>query len=84
MIPAITPAVTIDGQIGKLDYRNSGNDSTQVMVRGIYELSRRSAVYLAAGRIDNDGAAALTLTAGGSVGAGLSQTGVIAGIKHAF
>lgn len=80
----LTPALTIDGQLGRLDYRNSENQATQVLVRGIYDLSKRTSVYLAAGRIDNDGVSAVTLTAGGSVGPGLSQTGVIAGLKHAF
>jgi predicted porin len=76
--------LTIDGHLGKLDYRNSGNDTGQVLVRAVYDLSKRSAVYVAAGRIDNDGAAALALSAGGAAGPGLAQTGVIAGIKHAF
>jgi predicted porin len=80
----ITPSITIDGQVGKLDYRDSANDTRQFMVRGVYDLSKRTAVYAAAGRIDNNGTAALTLTAGGTVGAGLSQTGLITGIKHSF
>ena len=80
----LTPQVTIDGQLGRLDYRNSGNDSNQLVLRAIYDFSKRTAVYFAGGRIDNHGAAALTLTAGGSVGAGLAQNGVIAGIKHSF
>jgi predicted porin len=70
--------------VSKLDYRDSDNDSAQVLVRGIYELSKRTAVYVAAGRINNSGAAALALSAGGSVGAGLNQNGVITGIKHSF
>jgi predicted porin len=80
----VTPAFSVDAQVSKLDYRNSDNDSAQVLVRGVYELSKRTAVYLAGGRIDNSGSAALTLTAGGSVGPGLNQNGVITGIKHSF
>ena len=80
----VTPLLTIDGQIAKLDYKNSGNDTSQVLLRGIYNLSKRSAVYLAIGRIDNDGTAALALSAGGSVGAGKTQNGIITGIKHNF
>ena len=80
----VTPLLTVDGQLARLDYRNSDNDSTQALLRAIYNLSKRSAVYLAAGRINNDGTAALALSAGGSVGAGRNQTGVIAGLKHSF
>lgn len=80
----IAPAVTIDGQLAKLDYKNSGNDSTQLIVRGLYDFSKRTTVYAMAGRIRNSGSAAVSLSAGGSVGAGLSQTGVLTGIKHSF
>jgi predicted porin len=80
----LTPAFAVDAQVSKLDYRDSDNDSAQVLVRGIYELSKRTAVYVAAGRINNSGTAALALSAGGSVGAGLNQNGVITGIKHSF
>jgi predicted porin len=80
----ITPLFTLDGQIAKLDYKASNNDTRQFLVRGVYNLSKRSAVYLAAGRISNDGSAAVALSAGGSVGAGKSSTGLITGIKHSF
>jgi predicted porin len=80
----VTPLFTVDGQVARLDFRNSGNDSRQVLIRGIYYLSKRTSVYVAAGRISNDGTAALALSAGGSVGAGLSQTGVITGVKLTF
>lgn len=80
----VTPFFTIDGQIARLDYRATNNDTSQFLVRGVYNLSKRSAWYVAAGRISNDGTAALALSAGGSVGAGMSQTGLITGIKHSF
>jgi predicted porin len=80
----LTPLLTVDGQLARLDYRDSGNDSTQLLLRGLYDLSKRTTVYAAAGRIRNNGTAAVSLSAGGSVGAGLSQTGVLAGIKHTF
>lgn len=75
---------TIDGQVGRLDYRASGNDSNQVLLRATYLLSKRTAVYAAVGRISNHGTAAVALSAGGSVGAGLAQTGVITGVKVSF
>ena len=80
----VTPLLTIDTQFAKLDYRDSANDTTQLLLRGVYYLSKRSAVYVAVGRIDNSGSAALALSAGGSVGAGMNQTGIITGIKHSF
>jgi predicted porin len=80
----VTPLLTIDGQVAKLDYRATGNDTKQALVRATYLLSTRTAVYVAGGRVDNDGTAAVALSAGGSVGAGLSQTGIITGIKHSF
>lgn len=80
----LTPAVTIDGQIARLDYKNSPNDSTQFLLRGMYDLSKRTTVYLMGGRMHNEGTAAVTLSAGGSVGPGLSQTGLVAGVKHSF
>ncbi|WP_026354413.1 porin [Massilia niastensis] len=78
------PAFQVDAQVSKLDYRDSDNDARQLLVRGVYELSRRTAVYAAAGRIVNSGSSALALSAGGSVGPGLNQSGVITGIKHSF
>jgi predicted porin len=80
----ITPFFTLDGQVAKLDYRATNNDSAQVIIRGIYNLSKRSAVYVAAARINNSGTAAVAVSAGGSVGAGLNQSGIITGIKHTF
>ena len=80
----ITPAVLIDGQVARLDFKNSPNDSNQVMLRAIYDFSKRTSIYLAGGHIANDGTAAVTLTAGGTVGAGKAQNGIISGIKTAF
>jgi predicted porin len=80
----VTPEVTLDSQVARLDYRNSGNDSNEVLLRATYFLSKRTQVYVAGGRMDNHGTAAVALSAGGSVGAGLTQTGIITGIKHSF
>jgi len=80
----VTPFFTLDGQVARLNYRATNNDSKQFLLRGVYNLSKRSAVYVAIGRIDNDGTAALALSAGGSTAAGLNQNGIITGIKHSF
>lgn len=76
--------MTIDGQLARLDYKDSPNDSTQFLLRGYYDLSKRTTVYVMGGHIRNDGVAAVSLSAGGSVGPGLSQTGLLAGVKHTF
>ena len=81
---SVTPQWIVDGQVSRLDYKDSPNDSAQVLLRAMYSFSTRTTVYVAAGRIVNDGTAAVSLSSGGSVGAGLSQTGVITGIKHSF
>lgn len=80
----LTPLVTIDGLAGRLDDKNSGNDSTLYMLRAIYDLSKRTSTYVAIGHVSNGGTAAVALSAGGAVGAGMAQNGVITGIKHSF
>ena len=80
----VTPAFTADAIAIRLDYKNSGNDTNLYMLRGIYDLSKRTSVYAAVGHVANKGTAAIALSAGGSVGAGLAQNGIITGIKHAF
>lgn len=80
----LTPVVTIDGLAGRLDYKNSGNDSTLTMLRAIYDFSKRTSTYVAIGHVSNNGTAAVALSAGGAVGAGMAQNGIITGIKHSF
>ena len=80
----LTPAITLDGQVGRLDYQDSANGANQVLVRAVYEFTKRTSTYVGLGRINNEGAAAVALSSGGSVGTGMGQTGVIAGIRHAF
>jgi predicted porin len=80
----LTPLVTLDGLAARLDYKNSGNDTNLFMLRAIYDFSKRTSTYLAVGHVANKGSAAVALSAGGSVGVGMAQNGVITGIKHAF
>lgn len=80
----VTAALTIDGEMARLDYRNSGNDTNQAMIRAMLDLSKRTTAYVATGHISNHGSAAIALSAGGSVGVGKAQNGVIAGLKHSF
>jgi predicted porin len=85
---AVTPALSLEGQVAKLDYRNSANQATLVSLRTTYSLSKRTAAYVTAGHISNDGARMNVSASGGSPG-GLpafdgSQTGVAVGVRHAF
>lgn len=73
-----------DAQAMRLDIKNSSNDTQLIALRALKNLSRRTALYVTAGFASNDGTAAVSASSGGSVGPGMSQTGVMAGIRHAF
>nr|WP_315249834.1 porin [uncultured Duganella sp.] len=75
---------TVDAQAARKNVRGSGDDTNLFVVRLTYGLSVRSAVYAGVGRMDNHGAAAIALDAGGTAGAGRAQNGVMAGIRHIF
>lgn len=75
---------TLDGQVARRDAKDSPDDVRLLAARLSYALSKRTAVYASIGHIDNDGGSSVALDAGGSVGAGLSQNGVMAGLRHSF
>jgi len=81
------PQWVVDGQLLRLKYKGSPNEAKLAVLRATYNLSKRTAVYASAARINNDGTLALSVS-GGQVGsnpvAGGSQTGVAAGIRHTF
>ncbi|TQK07844.1 porin [Herbaspirillum sp. SJZ107] len=81
---AYTPAWIIDAQVAHYDLKNGGDKVDFAAARIQYVLSKRTSVYLMGGYLNNDGAAAISLSAGGTVGAGLAQKGVLTGIKHTF
>lgn len=80
----LTGALTLDAELSHLDIKETSNDSTMAVVRGVYALSKRTSVYAMLGHIENRGTAAVSVSAGGTVGAGMSQTGVMAGMRHTF
>ena len=80
----LTPTLVLDAQASRLDVKNSANDATLLAAKLTYSLSKRTAVYATVGHISNDGTAAISVSAGGSVGAGMSQSGVMAGVRHFF
>ncbi|MDB5961070.1 MAG: hypothetical protein JWP59_2364, partial [Massilia sp.] len=77
-------AFTADLQFAKRFAKNSPDDLSMLVARLTYAFSKRSAVYGAIGRLDNKGRSAVSIDAGGTVGAGLAQNGVMAGLRHNF
>lgn len=80
----LTPLMTLDTQVARRNQTHSDNDVTMLVARLTYHLSRRTAAYAAAGRMKNSGVAAVSLDAGGTVGAGMAQNGLMTGLRHAF
>lgn len=91
---AVTPAVTITPLWGRLKYKDStdGSKSTLFSARVGYALSKRTSLYVTAGRMSNKGSATAAVS-GGTVpadaqatapAAGGSQTGYMVGVMHKF
>ncbi|MDB5898558.1 MAG: hypothetical protein JWP22_2278 [Ramlibacter sp.] len=85
---AVTPAFSAELFFGRLDYKGGPtNDANLYAIRGVYSFSKRSAVYATAGRINNHGISALSVSAsspGGAPVAGSGQTGVLVGVRTTF
>jgi len=75
---------TADAQWSRRDTRHSNADVTMLVARLTYALSKRTYLYTSIGHIANDGNSAVALDAGGTVGTGLSQNGVMVGLRHHF
>jgi len=80
----LSVALVLDAQVSRLDVKNSPNDVTLSVARLTYNLSKRTAVYGSLGYIKNGGTSSVALDAGGTVGAGKNQLGVMTGIRHTF
>lgn len=80
----MTTALSLQGEVGRLDIKHSPNDSTVTVVRLIYSLSKATALHTSIGHISNAGQAAMPLDAGGTVGVGKNQNGIVVGIRHVF
>ena len=74
----------LDAQASRLDVKDSPNDTTLLTARVTYNLSKRTALYTTVGHVSNGGTAAIAVDAAGSVGAGMSQSGIMAGMRHFF
>ncbi|MBA5689078.1 porin [Rugamonas apoptosis] len=80
----VAPQATLDVQLARRDVKDSDADATMLVARLSYYLSRRTAIHGSVGRMRNAGASAIALDAGGTVGVGKSQNGVLAGLRHTF
>lgn len=84
---AVTPQLTLDAQLSRVDLKSSANDANLLIVRVTRALSKRTAVYASASRVDNKGAATFTASGGqafGNPAAGESQSAIAVGIRHVF
>ena len=84
----VSPALTIDGTVARLSYKNTANfNATLLAVRSLYKLSKRTTLYAQIGTIRNDSLSNISVS-GGATGSnpalGGSQTGTMVGINHTF
>jgi predicted porin len=72
----------LDGSVGATAI--AANDAQQLGVGYVYWLSKRSALYATAARIDNKGAATFVIPGGATIAAGGKSTGAEVGLRHSF
>ncbi|MCH7345483.1 porin [Pelomonas sp. CA6] len=70
------------GKVGSTSI--DANDATQFGIGAIYNLSKRSALYVQGARISNDGRATFSIPGGTAMVAGGNSTGWEAGLRHNF
>jgi predicted porin len=80
----LRPLITFDTQVARKNVKGSDADATLLVARLTYYLSKRTAIHSSVGRMKNSGASAIALDAGGTVGAGKTQNGIVAGLRHTF
>lgn len=83
----LSPQWVLDGELFRLDYKNSANRATLFALRSSYSLSKRTALYATVGHVSNDGTLAVSVTnaaPGANPAAGGTQTGLGAGVRHSF
>ena len=84
---AATPALTLDGEWLRLEYKTGPDRATLGAARATYSLSRRTAVYATFGHIANRGTLALSVSAGAggsNPAVGAVQSGLATGLRHSF
>ncbi|GAP38070.1 porin [Piscinibacter sakaiensis] len=72
----------LSGRVGSTTV--SANDARQIGLGYVHHLSKRSALYAQAARIDNDGRGNFVIPGGPALTAGGRSSGVEAGLRHSF
>jgi len=76
---------TLDAAVFRHDQKHSANDADLLALRVTHHFSKRTAAYLQAARMSNDGASAKAVGVGGTApAAGATQTGINSGLRHVF
>lgn len=83
------PDVALDAQFGHMTVSSSGAGGSVIAARAMYFLSKRTSVYVTAGRVFNQHNAAFSIDGGVVPPAstplpGVDQTGAMVGIRHLF
>ncbi|WP_427305987.1 porin [Cupriavidus sp. H39] len=81
---ALTPALRLNLGAYYTDRRNSPNDSMSYVFQTMYGLSKRTDLYVSASYINNKGKSNLGVITSTMVAPGVSQTGIVAGVRHIF
>jgi predicted porin len=68
----------------RADVANSANDANKIAIGYVYNLSKRTALYTAAARIDNKATAAFVIANGPPLTPGDTSQGIELGIRHSF
>lgn len=83
----VTPQLVLDGHVQRLSFQDGVDRSTLGVVRGTYALSKRTGVYAQFARVANGPRLAYSVSSaqpGGNPIAGVSQGGLMLGLRHVF
>ncbi|CBJ36013.1 porin [Ralstonia solanacearum] len=83
----LTGALTLDAGLIRIINTDQGRSATMAVLRGVYALSRRTALYAQTGYLWNSANAQYTVSGGGggtTPGRGVNQLGAMVGMRHAF
>ncbi|CAN7796321.1 porin [Caballeronia sp. LjRoot34] len=83
----VAPDISIDSMLAELKYEHSPNKAIVEVLRGVYSLSKRTALYVTGEHIQNGGKlaiAASTMLPVADPPPGGAQISIIAGIRHRF
>ncbi|MDO1476224.1 porin, partial [Comamonas thiooxydans] len=78
---------SVDAQYNQLKYKDNADKGQLLVLRGTYNLSKRTAAYASLGYMKNSGNAAFgasSAQAGGTPMPGVNQTGFGMGLRHTF